>query len=605
MRQNPKLAKALAAALAATPVAPHGASEAQAFFGFWKKTETQVALKNADDAFAEIMQIKPIKEEGWDRFDAEDKARKHVLKVLRETANDAKLPLAMRVASEYPKNKIGEIIAAQLLRDYKKWKTGEKDWGVIKKLAERSPFDFMFAANEVADMPDAAYLTRKTLSQYAVAISYFELYNKIPGAIDILIENIKDPASTSYEEVDALLASNLITEVDKKRIRDSLPPRSRQLFLTILSLQHIKPIAVKSNLTANQAFNSVDAKIIAIVAKHLKSKAIQFDEAELQRWRKHLVKPYGSEFDKKASEYRVAMLQEVKDTYDVHPLQLMYRTAQVAQYIINKNMSLNEANIEKALIAIESARNEQMHKTIPKNTVVLTHNEMYQGAPAMAQPHKLKAIKDQTTAEGGAYVHVSGDAPNAVELAAQAILNAPKGLTLRVFAHGSPDGIYLSDGGQDLGGGSVVSSSKSRYISPQALAEMFAARYRDGTKSPEDDIILSHACYQSDYVIKFARAAAQLGFHIPLFIAPSEQGTTVTGHASTSLGTKSEEHWIKAKTRGDLFTQEFSPDTAAHPSIFAPDKSILPKRAPFSIHGHTPVLMQISGIDTYQGTAIG
>ncbi|MEK7628348.1 MAG: hypothetical protein AAB421_02940 [Patescibacteria group bacterium] len=606
-RSNPKLAKALAVALGAVSAA--GCDVPQGGVATPPAQVAEAPGKGAAESYTELLLLKLDTEHGWDRFDAETKVKAQLTKILKGVAKEGRLELARRVAEEFPKNKIGELAAERLLQEYSTWKVSGQDWGVVEKLAERAPFYFLLIANDVAEMPSAPALVRKTLSRWAVAISYFDKYNKVPGAVDILIENTRKQALTDYSEADALLASNILSDAEKQKIREALPSRSRQLFLTLLSLQNTRAVAVKETLVDNPAFNQIDDNVLATVAKHLKKDAVPFGDAELEEWRKEIIPGYYSVKDgleKKSREAKVAMFREVYEKYGVHPLQLMYRSAHGAQYLFNRGQKFSDETAAKALAVIEARRAENANKPIPKHAVVLTHNEKYKGVSAMAQPAKLKAIEDRVKGEGGTYTHIHGDEPDVVELATKAIINAPAGMVLYAFAHGSPDGIFLRDGGQDLGGGSVATTQKSRYISPAALAEALAVRYRDKSKKPEDDVILSHACYQSDYVEGFAIEAAKRGVYIPLFAAPSEQGTTATGHASTPLGTKIEESWIKAKTRGDLFKQEFKPDTASHPSIFVPDKTM-----PFTgarkhpVRGHTPAMMQISGISTYQGVAIG
>ncbi len=605
---GPKLAKILAVALAATPGAASGDMPRESREQSPVKSPAYVAeasQKGVDESYIRSLLLEASDERD---FDSEIALIKKIEEIFGGLAKDQKFAFAKRIGEEFPNTKNGKLIAQVLLQNYKDWQKPGNDFEVVEKLAERSPFYFLLIANDVANMPSAATLVRKTLSRWAVAVSYYEKYHKVPGAVDILIENVRRQDLTHYDEIDALLSSNLISDPDKNKIREVLPPRPRQLFLTLLSLQNLRPVAVTQNIVDNPAFDMVDDSVFSMTAEHLKKSQVLFDDAEIAKWHKKLIgRHYGYDsFQKKSDEAKLAMLLEVRDAYGVHPLQLMYRTVHIAQYLFNRDIPISEKSVEKAFSAIEAARNEYVSKPMPKNALVFTHNEKRNGVSAMAQPHKLKAIEDRVTDENGTFVHVSGNESDPVESAKEAIIKAPAGMVLYVFAHGSPNGIFFRDGGQDLGSGNVITTSKSVYISPSVLAEAFANRYRDHGKKPEDDVILSHACYQSDYAEKFALEMAKRGVRIPLFVAPSEQGTTTTGHPSTPLGTKIEESWIKARTRGDLFKQEFEPDPASHPSIFAPDTSMpltdAIKKRP--VQGHTPAMMQISGVSTYEGVAI-
>ena len=607
--RRPELAKALAAVLAAAPATTINLS-VTGIPSIPSAYATETSTKRAVDAYAEMLSLELDAESGFERIHAENRASEKIRTILESLSASEKFEFAKRVAEEFPHNVIGELLASQLLlkNEYKVWKKPGADWNIVKGLAERAPLYFIQMANDLADMPDAPTLVRNVLSKYAIAVSHFPWYNKVPGAVDILLQNIHNNAGViAYNEIDALLSSDLISDGNKKRIRTAMPPRSKQQFLTILSLQNTYTSYVISALVRNSAFRMVDENFLKVLSQHLKQFAVPFGDVELAQWREHIIKSWHEGFQKKVDEAKVAMIKEVQDHFDMHPLQLMYRAAQVAQYLHDHDIAPSEASIKDVLMSIEHSRSEYSKKTIPKNAVVLTHNERVGGEPAMAQSSKLKAIEERVAQEGGTYVHVSGDDVDPVLFAKIAIVSAPAGLVLHTFMHGSPDGIYFRDGGQDLGAGHVETTKKSSYISPDVLADIFAERYRDSNKRPEDDLILSHACYQSDYARNFARAMAQRGFYIPLFAAPSEQGTTATAHATTPLGTKIEENWIQANTGGDLFMQEFETDPASHPSIFVPDTSypLNKKRNPSLRDDRTPFLIQISGINTYQGVAIG
>ncbi|MBI2108684.1 MAG: hypothetical protein HYT93_00685 [Parcubacteria group bacterium] len=565
--------------------------------------ETRVPAEAVNKSYTELLLTKLS-----DTYDykSESAFLEKAEKIFTGLAKDEKFTFAKRIAIEFPNTKTGERIAQVLLEHYSSWQSPGRDQEVIKKLAERSPFYFIINANSFSATPNAPDLVRRALSRYAVAVSYYEKYNKVPGAADILLENIRKQGSTHYNEIDVILSSELISEPDKKKIREALPPRPRQLFLTLLSLQHIKQLEVMENIASNLAFETIDDPTLMLIAKYLKKSSTLFGDTEFTQWREQLMRVAFEGFNKKKQEASLAMLHETQIKYGVNPIQLMHRAAHVMQYLFNRNESLDENGIKRASFAIEEERGKNMNKLIPKNAVVLTHNEKKKGVPLFATPEKLNAIKERVAREGGSFVHVSGDESDPETVATKAIIDAPAEMILYIFAHGSPDGIYFRDGGQDLGGGNVVTLNTSRYLSPKKLAEAFASRYRDGVKKPEDDVILSNACYQSDFAEEFAREMAKQGVYIPFFVAPSEQGATTTGHPSTPLGTKIEEHWIKATKRGDLFKQEFAPDPLSHPSIFVPDTSvplsgsaIRPKR------GYTPAMMQISGISTYHGVAIG
>ncbi|MDP3725816.1 MAG: hypothetical protein Q8R36_01315 [bacterium] len=602
---SPKLAKIFAAALAAAPAADSYVPLESIESAIKPPAHiTEAPGKGVDESYAESLLLEENDKRDWD---SESMHLKKIEGIFSGLAKNERFAFAKRIGEEFPNTKNGELIAQVLLQKYKDWQKPGHGFEVVEKLAERSPFYFLLIANEVTDMPNAATLVRKTLSRLAVAVSYYEKYNKVPGAVDILIENTRRQDLTQYNQTDALLSSSLISEPDKNKIRESLPSRPRQLFLTLLSLQNLRAVHVTQNITNNPAFDAIDDSVFSTVAKHLKKSPAPFGDAEIAEWQKKLIsRYYGNDFRKKRDEAKLAMILEVRDKYEVHPLQLMYRTAHIAQYLFDRNLPINEETIEKAFSVIEVKRNEEANKQMPKNAVILSHNEKQRGVSTMVPPYKLKAIEDRIKDAEGTFVHVSGDEPDPVELAKQAIVNAPAGMVLYVFAHGSPNGIFLRDGGEDLGSGNVVMKGESKYISPSVLAEAFANRYRNPGKKPQDDIILSHACYQSDYAEKFALEMAKRGVYIPLFAAPSEQGTTATGHPSTPLGTKIEESWIKARKRGDLFKQEFDPDTASHPSIFVPDTSTpfneIKKKLPAK---HIPAMMQISGISTYQGVAVG
>jgi hypothetical protein len=115
------------------------------------------------------------------------------------------------------------------------------------------------------------------------------------------------------------------------------------------------------------------------------------------------------------------------------------------------------------------------------------------------------------------------------------MINTPPPLTLICSAHGSPDGVYLSDGILDEHGRPVESDSTVK-ISDQDFAKIFqlrAEKFKEELKKSPDIVIL-HACYNANLI----RAIdVKLDTPIkPMFGGPSEYNQVSFSHSGSEYG---------------------------------------------------------------------
>ena len=206
-----------------------------------------------------------------------------------------------------------------------------------------------------------------------------------------------------------------------------------------------------------------------------------------------------------------------------------------------------QENVQQALREHQEMREtwSEKHLFRGRNVVVAAHGETGEdwgghrfGVDALMQ----KILKDQQGS--GELLRLRPDANNeSIRQTKQATLEqvrtAKSPFTLVLDGHGSKNAFYFSDGQIPGVTNEVVDTAQSVKIT---VDELFAAYQegvarRSGSKTFEPDIIISHACFASNFLRDFLARCTDAGIPQPVFLAPAEYGQYGVSKASMDTNT--------------------------------------------------------------------
>ncbi len=277
---------------------------------------------------------------------------------------------------------------------------------------------------------------------------------------------------------------------------------------------------------------------------------------------------------------RASVIKDIAKELSVNnPIALMNNARLVLRYLEKRKELVTNETVEYAIKHIMDMRKHIELVPLAGNTIFVTHSErdkVIRGlmsrhvikGPLFAKPEHVEIIKERAESGGYSFSHIDGTSEHIVANIKKAIISTGPNMRFIFSGHGGKNAIYFRDG-QALGDGDVNRTKKTRRMTAIQIAGALIRRYKENPSyKPGDDVLMFHACYQYELVLKIEKELRKANMTPPIMLTASEKGQT----AAWRVGSESIiDYWNKSSTLGDLISEDSNPLFPASQTIFAPD----------------------------------
>ncbi|MBT5016622.1 hypothetical protein HN748_06510 [Candidatus Peregrinibacteria bacterium] len=199
-------------------------------------------------------------------------------------------------------------------------------------------------------------------------------------------------------------------------------------------------------------------------------------------------------------------------------------------YLQNELVTYDSVVLEYEAISKARSKYEDVSIFHGRNIVMASHSEQWNFfSDRFGRKELIEVLKDQQGAgcafdEFEATENTQESIKKAMDDTLQAIRTTPSPMTFIFQGHGSPNGLYFSDG--TIEDGEIQNSNYSdTCISPTELANALIQRCRSfGKEAVAQDILIFDCCYNHDFLRNVYDQLAAYNYQMPIAIGESEYG---------------------------------------------------------------------------------